>query len=179
MKHNDDEIESKNEDKTQFITFRVQNYEYGVEMDNVKEIKGTMHITSLPNTPQYVLGVINLRGTVVPVFDLKCRFGLGHSETTKNHVILILTIGTKLMGLLADSVNEIMTVSSSEIRNVPLIQVSDLNEEESIFKGIVNIDNRMIVLLNADQIFDNNVDIFHESMSQDFDTYNASKIKVD
>jgi purine-binding chemotaxis protein CheW len=170
---NNNEFELNEDEVSQFITFRIQNYEYGVGIGSIKEIKGWMNVTALPNTPQYVLGVINLRGTVVPIFDLKCRFGLGHSEPTKSHVILILTVGTRLMGLLVDAVTEIITIKTSEIREVPSIQANDTNDAASIFRGVVNYDKRMIVLLVADQIFDNTVDISHESLTQNLEHHGA------
>jgi purine-binding chemotaxis protein CheW len=171
--NNNNEFELIEDETSQFITFRIQNYEYGVDISSIKEIKGWMNVTALPNTPKYVLGVINLRGTVVPIFDLKCRFGLGHSEPTKSHVILIITVGTRLMGLLVDAVTEIITIKAFEIREVPSIQANDANEAASIFRGVVNYDKRMIVLLVADEIFDNAVDISHENITQNLDHHDA------
>jgi purine-binding chemotaxis protein CheW len=114
------------------------------------------------------LGVINLRGTVVPIFDLRCRFGLGHSDPTKNNVVLILNVGDRLMGLLVDAVTEIITVTASEIRPIPSVQSNDANDTGSIFKGIVSLEDRMVVLLVADQIFDHNIVFSHEAISQNF-----------
>ncbi len=175
MKHNKhDEIENFEEDKSQFMTFRIQNYEYGVGIGSIKEIKGWMSLTALPNTPPYVLGVINLRGTVVPIFDLRARFGLGLSEPTKSHVVLILNVGDRLMGLLVDAVTEIITVSSTEIRPVPAVQANDSNDHGSIFKGIVSLDDRMVVLLVVDQIFDHSVTFCQETLKKTLHSANTA-----
>ncbi len=160
---NQEEVNQENE-KVQFITFRVNNYEYGIDIGIVKEIKGWVQATPLPNTHEYILGVINLRGAVVPIYDLRCRFGLGSTEPTQNHVVMILTVDDKKKGILVDAVSEIITISADEVMPVPAVENS--NSSESLFKGLVNFSDQIIVLLAIEKIFDQNVIISQEHHAQ-------------
>lgn len=136
----------------QFITFSVNKQEYGIEITSIREIKGWIHTTSLPNTPQYMRGVINLRGSVVPVLDLRCRFGLGLTEATKAHVIMILNIQGRIMGMLVDAVSDIIYVKVEDIKSVPSIDVTE--GQDTVLQGIADIDGRMVALLSLEKIFD-------------------------
>ena len=89
----------------QFVTFTIGEEEYGVDIMMVREIKGWSPTTTLPNSPPYVRGVINLRGIIVPIFDLRMRFGMGLNEPGATHVVIIVKIGARTVGLLADGVS--------------------------------------------------------------------------
>lgn len=136
----------------QFITFSVNKQEYGIEITSIREIKGWINTTSLPNTPQYMRGVINLRGSVVPVLDLRCRFGLGLTEATKAHVIMILNIQGRIMGMLVDAVSDIIYVKDGDIKSVPSMDISE--GQGTVLQGIADIDGRMVALLSLEKIFD-------------------------
>jgi len=84
----------------QFLTFRVEQEEYGVELKTVHEIKGWITPTQLPNSPIFMRGVINIRGTVIPIFDLRQRFAMGTTEASKKNVFIIIAVGEKLIGIL-------------------------------------------------------------------------------
>src|ERR1043165_3519700 len=88
----------------QFISFAIGDDQYGVDIMAVREIKGWSEITPLPKQPDYVRGVLNLRGIIVPIIDLRCRFGQGLTEATPLHIVIIVQIGAKPIGLLADRV---------------------------------------------------------------------------
>ena len=103
----------------QFISFRIGGEEYAIDIMAVREIKGWTETTSLPNQPQHILGVMNLRGTIVPVFDLRRRFGMGVTETSRSHVVIIVAVLDRIVGLLVDAVSDILTIDSSEIRLCP------------------------------------------------------------
>lgn len=163
IEKNHDEMIQENE-KIQFITFRVNNYEYGIDIGIVKEIKGWVQATPLPNTHEYILGVINLRGAVVPIYDLRCRFGLGNTQPTANHVVMILTVDDKKKGILVDAVSEIITIDVDEVMAVPSIENN--NSSDSLFKGLVNFADQMIVLLEIEKIFDQNLVITHDHHEQ-------------
>jgi purine-binding chemotaxis protein CheW len=135
----------------QFITFTVGDQEYGVDIMSVREIKGWVETTLLPNTPEYMRGVLNLRGVIVPIFDLRCRFGLGKTEATNLHVIVIIAVKNRMVGILVDTVSDILTVSNSDIRDVPKMET--LIEEEYL-SGLVTIEDRMVALLNQERLFD-------------------------
>lgn len=157
-------VESVNEDNSiaQYITFTVNDQEYGVEITTIREIKGWVNATTLPNTPVYMRGVINLRGAVVPILDLRCRFGLGLTQTTKNHVIMIVTISNRVMGILVDTVSDIINIAAQSVRPIPSIDISE--QHETVLQGIVNIDNRMVSILSLERVFDQSIDLIHEAI---------------
>src|SRR5437764_2537704 len=108
-------------DLTQFISFAIDDDQYGVDIMAVREIKGWTEITHLPKQPDYVRGVLNLRGVIVPIIDLRCRFGQGLTEATPLHIVIIVQIGAKPIGLLADRVLDIVSLDASQIQPVPRI----------------------------------------------------------
>jgi purine-binding chemotaxis protein CheW len=99
--------------KTQSISFAIGDDQYGVDIMAVREIKGWSDITHLPKQPDYVRGVLNLRGVIVPIIDLRCRFGQGLTEASPLHVIIIVQIATRQVGLLADRVLDIVSFEPS------------------------------------------------------------------
>ena len=106
---------------TQFISFAIGDDQYGVDIMAVREIKGWSEITHLPKQPDYVRGVLNLRGVIVPIIDLRCRFGQGLTEATPLHIVIIVQIGSRQVGLLADRVLDIVSLGASQIQPVPRI----------------------------------------------------------
>jgi purine-binding chemotaxis protein CheW len=92
----------------QLIAFSIDEQIYGVEITTVREIRAWNGATPLPNTREYVRGVINLRGTIVPIFDLRARFGDGQTQPTKNHVVVVMSVGDKWIGILVDAVSDIL-----------------------------------------------------------------------
>ncbi|MBP9753097.1 MAG: chemotaxis protein CheW [Proteobacteria bacterium] len=154
--NNHDLNEGTLQDLSQFITFTVQDQEYGVDIMSVREIKGWTDTTALPNTPIYVRGVINLRGSVVPILDLRCRFGLGFTDATKNHVVMIVNVENRIVGILVDGVSDILTVPNSDVRSIPNI---DNVDNTSILKGIINLSDRMVALLVLEKLFDHTIEI--------------------
>src|SRR6516225_7740857 len=91
-------------ESSQFISFAIGNDQYGVDIMAVREIKGWSQITHLPRQPDYMRGVLNLRGVMVPIIDLRCRFGQGMTEATPLHIVIVVQIGTRHVGILADRV---------------------------------------------------------------------------
>src|SRR5207237_6579916 len=106
---------------TQVISFAIGDDQYGVDIMAVREIKGWSEITHLPKQPEYVRGVLNLRGVIVPIIDLRCRFGQGMTEATALHVIIIVQIEHQLVGLLADRVSDIISIDTAKIKSVPKV----------------------------------------------------------
>src|SRR5271157_1593518 len=103
----------------QLISFAIGDDQYGVDIMAVREIKGWTEITHLPKQPDYVRGVLNLRGIIVPIIDLRCRFGQGVTEATPMHIVIIVQIGPRQVGLLADRVLDIVSQDASQIQPVP------------------------------------------------------------
>ncbi|WP_020593097.1 chemotaxis protein CheW [Kiloniella laminariae] len=139
------------QEQIQFITFTIGKQEYGVDIMSVREIKGWVETTLLPNTPEYMRGVLNLRGVIVPIFDLRCRFGQGQTDATKMHVIVIIAVKSRMVGILVDTVSDILTVPLNDIRAVP--RMERLIDEEYL-SGLVTINERMVALLNEERLFD-------------------------
>lgn len=102
-----------------FLTFVLCGEEYGLEILKVREINGLMDITTVPQTPDYMKGVINLRGKVIPVIDLRLKFGLPVTEYTKETCIIVVDVQNTLVGVVVDTVSEVIDVSSEEIEPTP------------------------------------------------------------
>jgi purine-binding chemotaxis protein CheW len=134
----------------QFISFRICNEEYAIDIMAVREIKGWTETTTLPNQPEFIRGVLNLRGTIVPVFDLRCRFGMGLTEVTPSHVVIIVNVVDRIIGLLVDAVSDILTINSSDIRPVPEM---DRAVSAEFLSGIMSIDDNLVVLLSLEKLF--------------------------
>lgn len=138
------------ENAHQFITFTLGDAEYGIDIMVVREIKGWTETTMIPNAPAYVRGVINLRGIIVPIFDLRARFGVGVTVPTSMHVVIIVAAGTRTVGLLVDTVSDIISVDPKEIRDVPDM---GMPTEDQFLEGLVAIENRMVTLVSLAGLF--------------------------
>lgn len=134
----------------QYVTFLVGDRVYAVDIVMVREIKQWSETTGLPNQPNYTRGVLNLRGTIVPVHDLRARFGGPLTEPGETHVVVIVNIGEQTVGVLVDAVSDIVTVAASEIRPVPTT-ASKL--DSSAISGLVNTDDHMVALINLSALF--------------------------
>jgi purine-binding chemotaxis protein CheW len=143
-------LEPEGEAATQYITFTVGTEDYGVDIMEVREIKGWVTATRLPNAPIYVRGVINLRGTMVPIFDLRARFGGPPTEPTATHVVVILTVGRRIVGILVDAVSDILSIARAEIRPVPSMEG---NNAPDFISGLATIGGRMVALLRPGRLF--------------------------
>ena len=129
----------------QFISFAIGDDQYGVDIMAVREIKGWADITHLPKQPEYVRGVLNLRGAIVPIVDLRCRFGQGLTETTPLHIVIIVQIGGRQVGLIGDRVLDIVSVDASQIQQVPR---TAQGATADFLAGLVTHDNTMIALID-------------------------------
>ena len=129
----------------QFISFAIGDDQYGVDIMAVREIKGWSDITHLPKQPEYVRGVLNLRGAIVPIVDLRCRFGQGLTETTPLHIVIIVQIGGRQVGLIGDRVLDIVSVDASQIQQVPRTAQGATTD---FLSGLVTHDNTMIALID-------------------------------
>lgn len=128
----------------QYITFIANGQEFAANIMAIREIRGWTDTTPLPHVPHYIRGVINLRGNVLPVVDLKARLGLGMTEATPKHVIIVVVEGNRSTGILVDAVSDILTVSSADVQPPPdVMQAGDDNHID----GIAVIDGRMVTLL--------------------------------
>jgi purine-binding chemotaxis protein CheW len=134
---------------SQFISFAIGDDQYGVDIMAVREIKGWSEITHLPKQPDYVRGVLNLRGVIVPIIDLRCRFGQGLTEATPLHIVIIVQIGTRPVGLLADRVLDIVSLDASQIQPVPRIARGG---RVDFLSGLVTVEGAMIALIDLSNL---------------------------
>lgn len=133
----------------EYIVFCVENDEYCIDIRAVREIRRWTHATRLPRTPGYVKGVVNLRGAVLPVIDFACRLGLGETEPTSRHSTIIVEANDQLLGILVDTVSDILTATSENLQPTPAIAAEQVNE---IVSGLVIIDDRMLRIVNVNNI---------------------------
>ena len=133
----------------QFITCTLGDAEYGIDIMAVREIKGWANTTALPHAPTWIRGVINLRGIIVPILDLRDRFGQGITVPTPMHVVVIIQTGARTAGLLVDSVSDIIAISPGDIRPVPEVGVG---APEGLLAGLVPLDRGMVALVSLDQL---------------------------
>ncbi|MGV1790470.1 chemotaxis protein CheW [Rhizobium lusitanum] len=134
----------------ELIAFRIGDQEFCVNIMSVREIRGWTQATAMPHAPAYVLGVINLRGAVLPIVDLSARLGMKRSEPTQRHVIIVAQVKRKTVGLLVDAVSDILTITDDSIQPTP--EVSS-DHERQFARGIVAIDRRMICLIELEAMF--------------------------
>jgi purine-binding chemotaxis protein CheW len=135
--------------QAQFISFAIDDDQYGVDIMAVREIKGWSEITHLPKQPDYVRGVLNLRGVMVPIIDLRCRFGQGLTEATSIHIVIIVQVGTRQVGLLADRVLDIVSFDAAKVQPVPRVATG---ARITFLSGLVTIDDQMIALIDLQQL---------------------------
>ena len=136
----------------QYLTFILAGEEYGVDILSVREIRGWDSATPVPNAPKHVKGVINLRGTIVPLIDLRERFSLEPLEYGPMTVVIVLNVNTdkgeKTMGIVVDAVSDVYSISPEEMREAP-----DLGDsvDTNYIKGLVSVNERMVILLELDK----------------------------
>jgi purine-binding chemotaxis protein CheW len=141
-------------DEKKVIVFALGREEYGVEVDKVRTIERMQPITRVPKTPVFVKGVINLRGVVIPVIDLRERFGLEQREFTDNSRIIIVAVDDLEVGMIVDSANDVIDIDTDTINDPPEI-VGGIKAK--YLRGVATVgDNRLLVLLNLQEVFDNN-----------------------
>ena len=133
----------------ELVAFRIGNQDFCVDIMSVREIRGWTPATPIPHAPGFVRGVINLRGTVLPIIDLAHRFGLPPTEPTDRHAIIVSQIGDQLAGLLVDAVSDILSTDEGDIQPTPEV-VSTL--AKSFVRGVLAIDGRMLSILTLENI---------------------------
>ena len=149
------DITAATADTDQFLTFILEGEEYGVDILRVQEIKGWNKVTPIPNTPVYIKGVINMRGTIVPIVDLRERFGLEAVEYGPMTVVIVLKVlnpdtgSERIMGIVVDAVSEVYNVPSGELAPPPdfgaVVRVE-------FVRGLATVDEKMVIVLDIDHL---------------------------
>lgn len=148
MANIDEQVVSEGE--VQVVAFKLRNEEYGFSILNVQEIKGLTDITRVPFAPDFIKGVINLRGSVLPVIDLKRRLGLEDTPYTPNTRIVIVQYDEVSVGMLVDAVTEVRTIDADDIDSTRAVTGNDANSR--FISGIGKVDGRLIIQLNISEI---------------------------
>lgn len=126
--------------RLELISFEINGQEFCIDISVVREIRGWTPATPMPNTPSYILGVINLRGAVMPVFDLRSRLGLGRTEPSSRNVIVVVRSANQLVGLLVDAVQETFMVDADVLQAPPAMELSG----EAFVDAIIPLEGRML-----------------------------------
>jgi len=140
-------------ENSQYLTFVLGGEHYGVDILRVQEIKGWVPVTCIPNTPEHIRGVLNLRGTIVPIIDLRMRFNLDEAEYNALTVIIVLSVKTeadeRVIGVVVDAVSDVLSVGADEIKDTPDFG-SSVNVE--FINGIATLNENMVMLLDIDKM---------------------------
>jgi len=160
-------LNGEHADEQQYLTFIMSGEEYGVDILAVQEIRGWEEPTLIPNSPGYIRGVINLRGTIVPIMDLRLRFGLNEAGYTATTVVIILKFdgdnGERVMGIVVDAVSDVYTIADEDTRKPPELTEDDNSD---FIKGLVNVNEKMVILLDVEELLRLNTDFVQESFTQ-------------
>ena len=136
-------------DGSQFLTFNLGDELYGVDILRVQEIKGYTAVTKIPNTPSHIKGVLNLRGTIVPIIELRTKFGMPTIDYTAFTVIIVVVVRDKVMGLVVDSVSDVLNIDKKEIQPSPQFGAK---VDVSFLNGIGKSGDKLVALLDMDRL---------------------------
>jgi len=148
-----DQIEKMQDNSVQYLSFALGKEEYGVDILRVQEIRSWEPVSRIPNVPFYEKGVVNLRGSIVPIIDLRERFNLRYAEYTLLTVVVVLQTTdagkTQTMGIVVDSVSDVINVDKTKIQSAPDFGTKVSNE---FINGLVSVNERMVMLLDVDKL---------------------------
>lgn len=136
-------------DGCQYLTFTLGEEHYGVDILRVQEIKGYTAVTRIPNTPDSIKGVLNLRGTIVPIIDLRAKFGMEKIDYTRFTVIVVVVVKDRVMGIIVDAVSDVLNIPKKDIQPTPQFGTA---VDVSFISGIGKCGDKLVALLDIDQI---------------------------
>jgi purine-binding chemotaxis protein CheW len=135
--------------QSQYLTVNLAHEEYGIDILSVREIRGWTPVTRIPQSPHYVLGVLNLRGAIVPVIDMRLRFGLAREDYNATTVTVIVMVAGRQFGVVVDAVSDVVDVAPNAMRPVPDMGTT---VDTEYLKGLTTVGERMVLLLDADKL---------------------------
>ena len=133
----------------EFLTFRLGGEEYGIEILKVQEIRGYDSITQIANTPEFIKGVVNLRGIIVPIIDMRIKFRLGNADYDQFTVVIILNVAGRIMGIVVDGVSDVLTLEAEQMRPTP--GFGSIIDTEYIM-GLGTVEKRMLILIDIEKL---------------------------
>ena len=137
-----------NQKDQEFLTFTLGGEEYAIDILKVQEIRGYEAVTRIANTPAFIKGVINLRGLIVPIVDMRIKFNLGEAVYNEFTITMILNIGKRVIGIVVDSVSDVISLDEEQIRPAPEFGTFDMQ----YLQGLVAIDERMLILIDIERL---------------------------
>ena len=132
-----------------YLTFTLADEEYGLEILNVREIMGMLDVTSVPNTPYYIKGVVNIRGKVIPIIDLRLKFNMPEAEYTEQTCIIVVCVGNVEIGIIVDCVSEVLDIAEEDIEDTPEFGV---DVDTDIILGMGKAGGRVTILLDINKV---------------------------
>ncbi|MBK9662684.1 MAG: chemotaxis protein CheW [Nitrosomonas sp.] len=133
----------------EFLTFRLGKEEYGIEILKVQEIRGYDSITQIANAPEFIKGVVNLRGIIVPIIDMRIKFRLGNADYDQFTVVIILNVAGRVMGIVVDGVSDVISIGANQMRPTP--GFGSVIDTEYIM-GLGTVDERMLILIDIEKL---------------------------
>lgn len=134
---------------SEFLAFTLGREEYGIDILRVQEIRGYEPVTRIANAPEFIKGVVNLRGTIIPIVDLRIKFNLGTPTYDQFTVVIILNIAGRVVGMVVDSVSDVTTLTSEQVKPAP--EISTVFDTDYLI-GLGTIDERMLILVDIDKL---------------------------
>ncbi len=165
QKSSDVQEQSIGDQEKKFLTFALGDVDYGIEILAVREIIGMMEVTVVPQVPEYVKGVINLRGKVIPVIDLRLKFEMESIEATEQTCIVVVNIEETLIGIIIDRVNEVLDIDQKNIEDAPSFGGTTINSEYIL--GMGKVGDSLKVLLNITKIVGDDLSVVSTSISEE------------
>ncbi len=144
-----EQIQRKDDELLQLVTFSIGEEEFGVDILKVQEIIRTMEITKVPRAQDFVEGVINLRGKVIPIIDLRRRFGFSSKEHDKHTRIIVIEINNMIVGFVVDSVSEVLRIPTATVEPPPPVVAG---VESEYISGVGKLEDRLLILLDLDKL---------------------------
>ena len=141
--------DAKNAAPQEFLTFTLGSEEYGVDILKVQEIRGYDTVTRIPDTPEFIKGVINLRGTIVPVVDMRLKFKLGNATYDDFTLMIILNVARRVVGMVVDGVSDVIALTAEQIRPAPEL---GRTLDSEFLTGIGALDKRMLILVDIEKL---------------------------
>ena len=133
----------------EYLTFRLGQEEYGLNILNVQEIRGYDSVTKIANSPAFIKGVINMRGIIVPIIDMRIRFNLGEATYNEFTVVIILNIGKRVIGMVVDAVSDVTSLANDQVRPAPEFGTV---LDTAYIDGLATVDERMIIIIDIEKL---------------------------
>ena len=143
------DLKSEVIDSLEFLTFHLGNEEYGIDIQTVQELRGYDAVTRIAHSPEHIKGVVNLRGSIVPIVDMRIKFNLGVQEYNQFTVVIILNVAGRLMGMVVDSVTDVITLTADQVKSAPAI---DSEPNADFLMGIGVVEHRMLIMVDIEKL---------------------------